>query len=194
MHPPPLTRAPGVVIQRSSDHHFVFHGVEGEFGEYRCRHCNATARTASSLASLRSGSLRLCAPDHIQRLAAKRFFEATTLCWDDVTDNRVTVALEAAAGLLGPAAPAPARPPLPQESDADDLAAFAELGHDVFQGGEMLCCRRCGGCCNVQDFRTARKLRRECQGLSKNPATRRNQLSAIDRVGRGLAPRQRGPA
>eukprot|EP00959_Pyramimonas_sp_CCMP1952_P382476 8014720-Pyramimonas_sp.AAC.1 len=39
--------------------------------QYRCRGCNATASTAASLATLRSGSLRKCTPARLTRAMAK---------------------------------------------------------------------------------------------------------------------------
>ena len=105
-----------------------------------------------------------------------------------------SAACSAEAASVDPDGPLAPRPPLPRETEGSEsvFAAVTTLRHDVFRVGDVLCCRRCAGYCCVQSSRTARKLRLPCDGLSKHPATRRNQLTAIDRISRGLAPRQRG--
>ena len=152
----------------------------------RCRKCNATAKTPSSLASLRPRSLRICAPTRVVQELTAAYFRETLHTWVPVADERVAVALDVADQVLPPpAAPSSSGP-------GAELVAFAELGHDVFRVGDTICCRRCAGHCTVQSSHTARKLRHQCGGLSNNPSTRRNQLTAVDRTSRGLPPRQRG--
>ncbi|CAK0806067.1 unnamed protein product [Prorocentrum cordatum] len=118
-----------------------------------------------------------------------------------VSDARVAAALDAAAALEPQGAPeeaegGPSQPPVLDGASREDVDPLilecGALGHDVFRVNSMYCCRRCAGHCSVLQVNSLRKLKRECVGLSDNLSTRRNQLRAIDRISRGLEPRQRG--
>jgi len=125
------------------------------------------------------------------------FFREADHRWERVRDERIDLALRAAQAAADDADDQPA-PAAGVHAGTDDSAqqqfseAFAALGHDVFRVGDFICCQKCAGTCRVAAAHTARKLKEPCLGLSKVKATRENQLTAIKRVRRGLAPRPRG--
>ncbi|CAK0897246.1 unnamed protein product, partial [Prorocentrum cordatum] len=105
--------------------------------------------------------------------------------WAICTDQRAGMALGAALVLEGnsqPSAPTASLLPALAEEVVD---AFAALGHDVFRGNNVYCCRRCGSHCAAGDARALRKLDLRCDGLSPNESTRRNRQDAIRRVEKG---------
>ena len=209
----PLRQQMGPVVFGRPDDHDLWHCEQT--GQYRCRTCNATASTQASLASLRSGSLRRCAPTAVTRAMAKVFFDQTCHTWTPAVDIRAEVALRCAdiqreahaAGspqqpdneaignqLADAVAAAAIDDPPPPAGAADDpmQQAFRELGHDTFLAFGVYCCSKCAGVCVQSRPQHARKLRKLCEGFSRNPTTKHAQTTAIERVRLGLPPRQRG--
>ena len=197
---PPEMRAP-VVFGRRDDHELWFSGA---LNMWKCRRCGRSASTESTLALIRVGSGRLCAPTAIQVIATSEFFSRSRSDWALAVDARVAAPLAAAARLQGEGpeeAQVPPEPPSggpPQQLQPDEtlqdgsselIAELAGLGHDVFCMNSVYCCRRCAGTMTIANSQSARKLRRVCSGLSENPSTRAGQLWVIDRVQRGLPPR-----
>ena len=197
--PRPVEMRAPVLVQKADDH-VLYKNVKT--GEFKCRSCGASARTPASLDNLRVGGGRKCAPSKVTQALTNEFFKSSCDEWEKpVSDDRVAVALAAAAALEPQGAPVEPERGHSLQRELDEasngegdplIAEFGTLGHDVFRVNSMYCCRRCAGHCSVLQVNSVRKLKRECVGLSDNLSTRRNQLTAIDRISRGLEPRQRG--
>ena len=205
-----------VVFGRVDDHQLYYCA---ELQQHRCRRCNASASTRASLHTIRSGSLRRCSPTTVEQAMAAAYFRNSAYTWHLIGDDRVALAIDSLTRQVdmepGPSGPEDAAmrdgihhaalrsagdggldlpAPAPDAADSDLIEAFATLGHRVFYSCGVYCCERCAGVCDAARPATARKLRRLCEGLSRNAGTRREQTAAIARVRRGLPARQRGGA